>query len=89
MYKSENKKPVNIMLSPSMITKLSEMHKNARRIYGHDCSRSAIIEQLILDASDRETQIKEEIRKTQRRLCELSAELNAILESKQQEELKC
>lgn len=85
----DNKRAVNIMLSPGMIGKLNDMHKNALRIYGRHCSRSQIIEQLIYDASDRETQIKEEIRKLQRRICELGDELRAIVETKEQEGLKC
>jgi methyl coenzyme M reductase subunit D len=79
----DRKEQISLMLTPGMREKLNQMHKNSIKIYGKEISMSRIVETLILNASDRKTQIKERIKKIQRELCVLGDELSLI---KQEEE---
>lgn len=82
-----NKRPINITLSPDVLDKLAQMERNAKKIYGKEVSRSAIIESLLRAAGDRKMQIKSRIQQIQKELCELGDELTAITEQ-EQEDLK-
>lgn len=81
MYR-ERKQHIALMLSPSMRDKLQQMKRNGKKIYGREISMSEIVETMILNAADRETQIKERIKSIQRELCILGDELRAIQETK-------
>jgi hypothetical protein len=79
-----NREKINIMLSPVIRKKLEEMHKNAVKLYGREISRSMIIEALIERSGDRMDAVKAEIRKTQLRLTQLSDELVALQEAREE-----
>jgi hypothetical protein len=81
---TEKKEHLQIMISPSMKEKLLQMKKNSYKIYGHEVSMSRILETLLINAADRETQIRERMKKMQRELCALGDEL-VVLEEKKKE----
>jgi hypothetical protein len=85
--KYDNKRPINITLSPDIHEKLEQMERNARKLYGKQVSRSAIIEELLRTAGDRKSQVISRIKLIQKELLDLSDELQ-ILEMKQSEEVK-
>ena len=84
--KFDNKRPINITLSPDVHEKLEQMERNARKLYGKTASRSAIIEQLVRAAGDRKSQVISRIKQIQKELLDLSEELQ-VLNMKQDEEV--
>jgi hypothetical protein len=76
--KIDNKRPINITLSPDVLDKLAQMERNARKIYGKTASRSAIIEDLLRKAGDRKSQILSRIKQIQIEMVDLQGELEAI-----------
>lgn len=84
--KFNNKRPINITLSPDIHEKLEQMERNARKLYGKQVSRSAIIEELLRTAGDRKSQVISRIRLIQKELLDLGQELE-VLNMKESEEV--
>jgi hypothetical protein len=77
---------MQICLSPHVAVKLHLMEQNAIKIYGKKASMSAIIETLIVKASDRKTQVISRIRSIQKELLDLDKELTDIKEKEGENE---
>ena len=85
--KFENKRALNITISPDVIEKLEQMERNAKKLYGRQVSKSAIIEQLLIQAGDRKSQVVSRIKQIQKELLDLSEELQ-VLNMKESEEVQ-
>jgi len=83
----ERKERMAFMISPTLRDKLQQMKKNSLKIYGKEISMSRILETLIINAADRETQLKERIKKIQRELCVLGDELRLLQEKKEDKKI--
>lgn len=81
----DHKRAINLTLSPWVIEKLDGMSKNAGKLYGHDYSRSAIVQHMIIKAGDRKSQIQSRLKSLQKEICDLGDELAAIVKKEEEE----